>query len=62
VFIAFAVLKKLLTKWEAGKAAYRNNGFSTAVYQNTAIVEVGAVELIFPTRFADTLNLISMIA
>jgi hypothetical protein len=62
--LAFAGLKKLLTNWEAGWAVYRNNGFSVAEYQNTAIVEViGALGLIYPpTRFAGVATLISMIA
>jgi hypothetical protein len=62
--LAFAGVKKLLTKWEAGWAVYRNNGFSPAEYRNTAIIEViGALELAYPrTRFGGVITLISMIA
>jgi hypothetical protein len=64
LFLAFAGLKKLLTKWETGWAVYRNNGFSPAEYRNTAIIEViGALGLIFrPVKFAGVVTLIGMIA
>jgi hypothetical protein len=63
-FLAYAGFKKLLTKWEAGWAVYRNNGFSPAEYRNTAIIEViGALGLIFrPTRFVGVVTLIAVIA
>jgi hypothetical protein len=63
-FLAFAGLKKLLTKWDEAEATFRNNGFSTAEYRNTAILEViGSLGLFFPhTRFAGVAILISMIA
>jgi hypothetical protein len=63
-FLAFAGLRKLLTKWTEGETTYRNNGFSMAEYRNTAILEViGSVGLFFPrTRFAGVAVLISMIA
>jgi hypothetical protein len=63
-FLAFAGLKKLFTKWDEAEATYRNNGFSTTEYYNTAILEViGSLGLFFPhTRFAGVAILISMIA
>jgi len=63
-FLAVAGLIKRFTKWEAGWAVYRNNGFSRVEYHNTAVIEVvGAVGLIFrPTRFAGVITLILMIA
>ncbi len=63
-FLAFAGFKKLLTKWDEAEAIYQNNGFSTAVYRNTAILEViGGLGLFFPhMRFPGLVILISMIA
>jgi hypothetical protein len=63
-FLAFAGLKKLLTRWTEAETTYRSNGFSTAEYRNTAILEIiGSAALFFPrTRFAGVAVLILMIA
>lgn len=63
-FLGFAGLKKLLTKWDVAETQFRNNGFSTREYHNTAIIEVvGSVGLFFPrTRFVGVVALLAMIA
>jgi hypothetical protein len=62
-FLAYASLRKLLTRWEIGWAIYRNNGFTVAEYRNTAIIEViSALGLLFPlTRLSGVITLIAMI-